>query len=569
MSLDRVSFKVVKSKTGVDSLVAILPDGSERVIHSLFDPVGEGKRFAERVSAQEDEIVLVLGVGMGYHVASLAERLPSNQIVAACPLVGMRELRREARLHQNFPDNVLLLEGLSPKDVVAKVLGVRVRKGMPAIKVFSYLPIRQIHPEFFEEVERLLGSGAKVNVRDKLTYPKFQSEKLTVLLLDFPYFVVREVKKAFMRLGHRVVSVPCTKGDSTSMVLQRVAKAVLEYRPDFLFSVNHLGFDEEGELTSFLESIGLPAAVWYVDSPEIIVSPHKGNVSEICTIFLWDYAYRRMMRRLGYREIQFLPLATDESVFSPKKGKRFTTGASVRVGFVGSSNRIDLKEAMEILSPSSREVIEECSRVLLRRFLAEEGSLYESVEKYFPDWAKKEIEGLCGIEKARFVESVLWKSSQIYRIQCFSALQGFDLVIRGDEGWKDLLNGGFSIEGPLSYYDELPAFYRSCCVNLNFTSLQMPSGANQRVFDVPACGGFLVTDYRESLWELFDVRKEVVVFRSVDELRDIVRYYLSHEKERELVSKRARERVYKEHTYTLRMRRICEVLKKTSAKLGV
>jgi spore maturation protein CgeB len=102
--------------------------------------------------------------------------------------------------------------------------------------------------------------------------------------------------------------------------------------------------------------------------------------------------------------------------------------------------------------------------------------------------------------------------------------------------------------GSLHYYRELPAFYQCAAVNLNFTSLQMRHGLNQRVFDVPASGAFLLTDYREALWEVFS-REEVVTFQTMDEAREKLAYYQKYPETRLRVAARARERVLSQHTY--------------------
>ena len=52
---------------------------------------------------------------------------------------------------------------------------------------------------------------------------------------------------------------------------------------------------------------------------------------------------------------------------------------------------------------------------------------------------------------------------------------------------------------PLNYYKDLPLLYNACKINFNATSLQMKEAVNQRVFDVPACGAFLLTDL---VWSL-------------------------------------------------------------------
>ena len=56
---------------------------------------------------------------------------------------------------------------------------------------------------------------------------------------------------------------------------------------------------------------------------------------------------------------------------------------------------------------------------------------------------------------------------------------------------------------------------------------------NQRVFDVPATGAFLLTDYSPELEEHYRVGKEIACYRNVEELREKASYYLAQDAERE------------------------------------
>ena len=88
------------------------------------------------------------------------------------------------------------------------------------------------------------------------------------------------------------------------------------------------------------------------------------------------------------------------------------------------------------------------------------------------------------------------------------------LEVRGDEGWLQSIP---SVGDSVTYVSDLPAFYRDCEINLNVTSIQMPTAVNQRVFDCPAAGGFLLTDAQSALASLFDLDEEVVAYSSLDE----------------------------------------------------
>jgi spore maturation protein CgeB len=70
-----------------------------------------------------------------------------------------------------------------------------------------------------------------------------------------------------------------------------------------------------------------------------------------------------------------------------------------------------------------------------------------------------------------------------------------------------------------------------------------------RVFDILGAGGFLLSDYRREMVELFELGSEVVCFHSKSELLELVSYYLDRSKERDQVRMKGRERVMREHKY--------------------
>ena len=114
---------------------------------------------------------------------------------------------------------------------------------------------------------------------------------------------------------------------------------------------------------------------------------------------------------------------------------------------------------------------------------------------------------------------------------------------------------------PLDYYRELPVFYNRCRINLNATNLQMGEAVNQRVFDVPACGSFLLTDRQGALEELFEVGKEIIAFDDPGEIPELVRFYLDCPEARRRIAHRGRERVLARHTYRHRLQVILQTMK--------
>ncbi|MDE2438432.1 MAG: glycosyltransferase, partial [Patescibacteria group bacterium] len=63
-----------------------------------------------------------------------------------------------------------------------------------------------------------------------------------------------------------------------------------------------------------------------------------------------------------------------------------------------------------------------------------------------------------------------------------------------------------------------------------------------RNFEVPGCGGFLMTDYADNLKDYYEDGKEIVVFKDVPDLIEKARYYLTHESERARIARAGYER---------------------------
>jgi spore maturation protein CgeB len=86
----------------------------------------------------------------------------------------------------------------------------------------------------------------------------------------------------------------------------------------------------------------------------------------------------------------------------------------------------------------------------------------------------------------------------------------------------------------------------------------LPSQMKGRNFEVPGCGGFLLTDPVEDLERCYEPGREIVLFRTLPELIDRARHYLTHEEERASIARAAYERTLREHTY---VHRFCGIFK--------
>jgi spore maturation protein CgeB len=383
-----------------------------------------------------------------------------------------------------------------------------------------------------------------------LDYPRLKEPPFRVVIIDSGYLTVGECRRGLERLGHRVFTIK--PGPD---FIRRLLNLMVEARPDFLMAVNHLGFDEEGKLTELLSDLKIPFASWYVDSPTYILYGGGVNCSPWCAVFCWERAYLKPVEEMGFPSPTFLPLATDPEIFSPGRAPanwRF----SAPLAFVGDSmERARQKWEKKVTAKAGRAIAAlSCNRLLGDR----SGNILDLLDI-------GEKGGLDHRSRMDMEAALTWRTTQDYRVRLVEALMPLGLVIYGDPGWRGLVGEIGDLRPQVDYSRELPHVYRGTAVNVNCTSFQMKSAVNQRVFDVPACGAFVLSDHQGDMDAFFEVGKEAVCFSTIEEAVDLAKYYLENESQRQRIAEAARRRVLSEHTYEKRMGTLVEEMRRRFA----
>lgn len=111
-------------------------------------------------------------------------------------------------------------------------------------------------------------------------------------------------------------------------------------------------------------------------------------------------------------------------------------------------------------------------------------------------------------------------------------------IVGGDPGYMSeimekrcIQKSGVIYHPPTQDYTEAQSIYASSKINLNITSLQFDDAVVNRVIDVGAAGGFILTDWKSDLPRVTSVHEQIA-YKTIEELNDKIDYYLSHEKER-------------------------------------
>ncbi len=111
---------------------------------------------------------------------------------------------------------------------------------------------------------------------------------------------------------------------------------------------------------------------------------------------------------------------------------------------------------------------------------------------------------------------------------------------------------------PVQVGEATSFIYAGTKINLNIALKGIEGGTTQRIMDIMGAGGFVLTNYCEETAELFEEDKEIVMFRTLEELIQKVDYYLEHEEEREQIARVGHERAMNDYTYEKKIKKLLD-----------
>ena len=558
----------------VESAVAIDKDGAivdvrltvgGKVLH-LWGRGGRDRELEFAASVPAGALPVLLGPNLGVALNELARAGRPVAVVDCEDAVCGVTLARQQ--YAGTPGVLWLADG-DVESLRARLLEWQTAQGGGPFVVLLAPGARRLPSGGYAELSQAL--SASDAFWQSARYPKFQNVQPRVLLLDRPYFLQREIKDALTRLDIPWTAVDVGVGDRMrDGFVRELLDRVLEFRPDFVLTVNHLGMDREGRLAELLDRLGLPLASWFVDNPHLILAGFPGQSRNGTAVFTWDADNVASLTKRGFGNVSYLPLATDPERFRPG----LPPGPEewrANVSFVGDSMTRAVAESLHFCR--DWDWLTTTYQTLATGFERDgSGSVEGYLKAAHPDVARR-FASLAAPEDRLACESLItWEATRQYRWRCVTALASFAPLIAGDaEGWKQAFRqcrGDSSTARflqRLDYYDDLPRFYPLSAVNLNCTSRQMKGAVNQRVFDVPACGGCLLTDGQRQLGELFEPGKEVLVYTDAEEIPELVARLLADAELRQRISTAARARILAQHTYAHRVRVLCQHMRASFA----
>lgn len=103
---------------------------------------------------------------------------------------------------------------------------------------------------------------------------------------------------------------------------------------------------------------------------------------------------------------------------------------------------------------------------------------------------------------------------------------------------------------------EMPIIFNKSKINLNPTCRSIRSGIALRAFDIMGSEGFMLSNYQSELCELFTPGEDFVYYDSIEQVPELIDYYLNHENERREIAHNGYKKVCDEYDYLIRFNKL-------------
>jgi spore maturation protein CgeB len=523
-----------------------LPDKTIRHIHSVVDPSIESK-FFDRLEFW-GEVIVFAGIGLGYHITKKIKAIPSSSTLVVIEYFDELAILAKTGLFLGLSNAITFLSAAAGPDAMDSLANhINSTNRIQIVK----------HPASFD-INKPFYSAVFARLRkDKHFFPAINSIKRgTAILLFGNHFLEEEVRGALCETGMETIVFRYNDHRFGMDFENALAQCIQQNEASFILSINMKGFDGNGVFSEITQRFNIPVFVWFVDDPRPILLHKRQFITGAMIALTWEKAYIGFLETQGFKKVRFLPLASDPALFLRSTPAR----PGIALGFVGSAMVDEYAGGVkgkflwqDSLAPLAELVAE--------KLLADPGYSIDNNVLKLAKGLGVQLPFSDEINLTWLRTYCIHLASMIKRKRTIAGLLDFGIETFGDpEGWKRLFGPDIATHPNINYRTGLCETYRKICVNVNITSCQMPSSVNQRVFDIPLSGSFVISDNQKDLLELFDRDTELAIFETIEDLRDKARFYLTHETNRNKIVDAAQKRIKHEHLYVHRVRRIIELV---------
>lgn len=467
-------------------------------LHSKYNPEEEAQRLVDSAKLDQSRPVLVIGLGLGYHVAELLRR--GYECAVTEPDSGVARLAVE----QAIVGDEVLLAIESPEEMMACEEFQRFAARLP--QTFVHPPTAHLYPEYAAAVQNALFKAS------------LSRQRLSIAVVGPLYGgslpITDYLVNAFRRLGHNTLlvdnreawglyqsitgsvqtpSASAQLGQLLTNALSEWAYArVAEFAPEICLVMAQAPVGPQFPVR--LSKSGIITAFWYVENWRHL--PYWRDIAPMYDVFfhIQPGEFEQKLDEIGCRCHAFVQTGCDPEVHRPMvltAAEQEEYACDLSFAGAGYYNRRQLFK----------------------------GLTDYQFKIWGVDWPDRELSRLVVGGERRFF---------------------FDDFMRIVAGSKINLNlhSSTAHEGVDPKCDAI----------------------NPRVFEIAAAGGFQLCDPCLGLERHFDFETELPVYRDLKELRSRIDYFLAHPGERNAFAERARRRALREHTYEHRAQQMLDFI---------
>lgn len=347
---------------------------------------------------------------------------------------------------------------------------------------------------------------------------------------------------------------------ANSEEIEKLTAYVKENAITHLFSIHML---PNLSVAAYNTGIKYVAMLW--DAPVLLMDTIFGKLDN-----LWVTSYDKLdcerFKQNGTKHVLYQPLTVDkDSLMKWNVQQRLQGNYFNDISFVGRLYEKNLYDMQINRIPANMQsyftsIMEEtafkwdgANRIF--------GTIDKEILKYIkmvsPDFT---IENPYDAADERFFEVrfLFPKIANIERICCLNLLaEQFDLTFYTDSDIKEgLLSPKVKLMPSVVPGEAISLVYAGSKINLNIALRGMEGGTPLRVPEIMGAGGFMLSSYCEETAELFEEDKEIVMFRTPEELMEKADYYLTHEKERKRIAAAGQKKVLNEFTHEKKLKEL-------------
>ena len=362
-----------------------------------------------------------------------------------------------------------------------------------------------------------------------------------------------DIAFALKGMGHSLVVMDETavQADTTAHqpYLNTVRERLMAEHFDYVITYLYIP-----ELSDICETCHTLYIAWVYDSP--LLSVFHASVYNSCNrIFIFDEQFCNRLHKIGIEHVYHLPLAAntlraDALAVTDEDRTRYSCDLS----FVGSLYEHNMYNDFHSHLPE--EIL-----IPVNHFLLHELCNWKQPRQWpiLPDAVLNRLHALHAesdqLMEFDFPEEYYWgiqllsrKLAEMDRITALNTLAETHIVDLYTQS-SGQLTENVRLHEPVDYYTELGKVYQLSKINLNFTLPTIESGIPQRIFDILAAGGFVLTNIQSEMSDYFDPGQDFAVYHDLDELKTLTDYYLTHEAERRTIALHGQETVRTNYTY--------------------